>query len=661
MPLLRLAPLRWQGDGRALHLAGSLAWPYTGTLSAAATNVHPDLFQPFFTQSLSGLHLAELALDASWNQGPLKASVTGNFSAAHDPFDWLSAQVQAEINGDGLTLSDLAVNGTNGAIVTAQGFLPLSVHPLAPVRPIRLSSRENLDFQLRTAPNKPFWNTVADLAGLRLEEPFVSLEVSGTTRKPAGTLSFQVATVELLQTNQPLPVVRNLAGSVQLSEAALTIPGIELEIEGEPLRLTAQAPLGEPFWDLQPEQIQAWLLTNTTARLRAPDFQVAPFARFFPEYVAPQGRVRIDAGLEPGLNLSGAILATNISTRPLPKIGVVENIAAHLELDARQVRLENVRAMLGGEKIQVTGLLDVGPDELARGFPGISLSIQGENVPLARNPDIILRTDLDLLISNAAANPPVVSGTVQLRDSVLLQDIATLVPGRVASPSRRPPYFSIEQDPLDEWLLDVRVRGVDFMRVRSPFFIGRVSANFHVTGTLEEPMALGEAAITSGRIIFPFATLGVTQAIVSLTSAQPYLPHVFAVAKGRAFGYDITMQVEGPADEPVIEFSSVPPLTSEEIVLLLTTGQIPRSDFGFSSEERASRLALFLGKSLWQKLNPGEGGEERLTIRSGEDVSEEGKQTYSVEYKLTDDWSLVGEYDRFGAVNAGVQWKIFSR
>jgi hypothetical protein len=32
-----------------------------------------------------------------------------------------------------------------------------------------------------------------------------------------------------------------------------------------------------------------------------------------------------------------------------------------------------------------------------------------------------------------------------------------------------------------------------------------------------------------------------------------------------------------------------------------------------------------------------------------------------VEYKLTDRWSLVGEYDRFNALNAGVKWKIYSR
>src|SRR5690606_33972874 len=135
-----------------------------------------------------------------------------------------------------------------------------------------------------------------------------------------------------------------------------------------------------------------------------------------------------------------------------------------------------------------------------------------------------------------------------LRDSFLLRDIATLVPGRVATPERRPPYFTVPQDPLDDWRLDIRVRGDEFMRVRSPFFQGVASANFHVIGTLEEPTALGEATISSGRIIFPFATLEVGQALVSLTSENPYLPRIFAVARGRAFGFDIQMQAEGWAD-----------------------------------------------------------------------------------------------------------------
>jgi translocation and assembly module TamB len=52
---------------------------------------------------------------------------------------------------------------------------------------------------------------------------------------------------------------------------------------------------------------------------------------------------------------------------------------------------------------------------------------------------------------------------------------------------------------------------------------------------------------------------------------------------------------------------------------------------------------------------------ERLTIRSGEAVTREGRETYAVEYKLTDRWSLVGEYDRFGELNAGVKWRVYSK
>ena len=660
-PLVRLAGLHWVGENRALHAGGQIAWPTVGDLSFAVTNIPPALFQPFLERSLSGLEVAHLRMEADWNQGPLHASVSGDLSAVQGPLDQLSAHLNVELDGSGLTLTDLAVTGTNSTILTARGFLPISVHPLDSLKPVQLSSDERFDFHLKTAPNERFWNKIGSLAKIQLENPAVSLDVTGTTRKPSGKLEFSFAAVDLLETNRPLPELRNLEGSVLLNEEVLRVPSIALDVEGEPLMLSAETPLGAKFWSLRREEIQGYLMTNSMARLRARDLNVAPFVRFAPEYLSPEGTVNIDAGINPGLSLSGFLLATNINTRPLPSVGVVEDISVRLELEGRKVRLQELSAMLGGETVVLRGTIDLAEEQLARAYPGIDISIQGTNLPLARNPDVILRSDLDLKISNATTNPPVISGDVNLHDSVLLQDIATLVPGGVASPSKRPPYFSLEQDPVDDWKLDLRVRGIEFMRVRSPFFQGQVSANFRVVGTLQEPTALGEATIDTGRIIFPFATLGVQQAIVSLTSENPYLPHVFAIAKGRAFGYDITMQAEGPADEPVIEFSSVPPLTSEEIVLMLTTGQIPRSDFGFSSQERASRLALFLGKSFWQKLNPGAADEERLTIRSGEDVSEEGKQTYAVEYKLTDDWSLVGEYDRFGDLNAGVKWKVFSR
>ena len=81
----------------------------------------------------------------------------------------------------------------------------------------------------------------------------------------------------------------------------------------------------------------------------------------------------------------------------------------------------------------------------------------------------------------------------------------------------------------------------------------------------------------------------------------------------------------------------------------------------FSGEKKAGNLALYLGRDIVARFLGNEDSADRLTIRSGEDISQEGKSTYSVEYKLTDDWSVVGEYDRFNALNAGLKWRIFSR
>jgi translocation and assembly module TamB len=53
--------------------------------------------------------------------------------------------------------------------------------------------------------------------------------------------------------------------------------------------------------------------------------------------------------------------------------------------------------------------------------------------------------------------------------------------------------------------------------------------------------------------------------------------------------------------------------------------------------------------------------EERLILRSGESISEDGRLTYSVEYRLTDRWSIMGEYDEFNAFNADLKWKVFAR
>jgi len=111
-----------------------------------------------------------------------------------------------------------------------------------------------------------------------------------------------------------------------------------------------------------------------------------------------------------------------------------------------------------------------------------------------------------------------------------------------------------------------------------------------------------------------------------------------------------------------VQFSSSPPLSSEEIVMMLTTGRMPQGLASSSTQRRAQGLALFVGKNVLTEFGIGGGDDEgRLSFRSGEQVTESGRPTYEVEYKLVEDWSLVGEYDRFSQYNIGLKWKVYSR
>src|SRR5438034_277487 len=201
------------------------------------------------------------------------------------------------------------------------------------------------------------------------------------------------------------------------------------------------------------------------------------------------------------------------------------------------------------------GEADLSGTDWVKGVPPpFEFVLFGTNVPLSRQPESIIRSDLNLAIKKTNGAPPLVSGTVRLRDSYYLSDLADLVPGRVSSPERRPPYFSVEEPGLADWRLAVRVGGERGLKVRSTLFNGQVSPNLRVQGTLKEPLALGDVKIENGTVKFPFASLDVQRGFVTLTSEDPYRPHLMVTAASKKFGYDVRMELTGPADEPIIQF-----------------------------------------------------------------------------------------------------------
>jgi translocation and assembly module TamB len=274
---------------------------------------------------------------------------------------------------------------------------------------------------------------------------------------------------------------------------------------------------------------------------------------------------------------------------------------------------------------------------------------------------LLLRGDFEMSFRGGSNGPPKISGNITLRDGLFVQTTSALVWSGPVRPELRPPYFSVTNEPFADWRLDLAVHGDRFLRARTPVFSGIISADFQLQGSLGDPLLTGDARVNSGRLLFPFGSLTLNQGFASFSGNDPRGPELQINASGRNYRYEIRLEVKGPADGANVILSSTPPLASDEIILMLTAGEIPRSDFAFSNSDRAGQLGIFIGSDLLSRYLGSDPAKERLIFRSGENISGEGQLTYSVEYRLTDRWSIIGEYDEFNAYNADLKWRVLTR
>jgi hypothetical protein len=493
------------------------------------------------------------------------------------------------------------------------------------------------------------------LAGLA--DATLDAQIDGPSMAPTGHVVFAARnlTLEAGRGESPMPEIENLHVNLEI-EPRLIRALIAMSIENQPVSASAEMPVDTVFWTDLYSGRRSFDWHRATAEVHVDEAQLAPFARFAPKVLSPEGTFSLNLAVREGRELFGQLRLRHAATRPIPPIAPVRDVDLNVVFDGRGFELKEAHAQVGGAPLRASGhgqLPKVGALEF-------DFMLTGENIPLARQPDLVLRSTVALNLVQTRGQTTL-RGELRLRDSLFLQELKSLMSGRLEQPRSRPPYFSIETQPLADWKLDLHVVGERFLRVRTPVFRDEASVNLHLGGTLREPVALGEARINSASIQFPFGSIKVEHGSITLSSDNPYQPQMFIHGTGQAYGYNIKMEITGGTDEPQITFSSTPPLSSEQILLMLTAGEIPRTEFTLSTRERANRLAVFFARNLLTQLGFGEEAAERLTIRPGEQIAEQGGVTYYIEYRLTDRWSATAEYDRFNALNAGLKWKIISK
>ena len=659
---LAVDAFNWQSERHTISGSADLAWPSHGEATLTMTNVALADFADFLEADIANVLVTEVAATAHWSNGPVHSviSAAGSMTNSTGRVFSLRGQVKTDERLQ-LELAALASGDTPTLSVT--GTMPIKVFPDRGQAMLVWDKSQSIALAGNWSDDQSqaFSIPLGGGGQLKVSQPKLSFQVSGTPDEPTAVLTAAVAKLAWQsKTNLSLrPKLEDLQLAMEIRPEVIRLKSFEAKLDGQPIRASGEWPVRKAAWRELWSQGKVPDWNQAQGHLELEEAQVAALSAYLPEVLSPEGRLTATLDLKAGKSFEGVLSLTNAATRSMGPITPMRDIAALVRFDGRRAVLQEFRAQIGGQPIRADGFVTI--PELDGSGLDYHVNLNGTNVPLARSPALLLRGDFAVSLRGGSNQPALLSGVVTLRDGLYVQHASELVWSAPRRPEWRPPYFSVTDEPFADWKLELAFRGDRFLRVRTPVFSGILSADFQLKGSLLAPVLTGDARVNSGRMTFPFGSLAIDQGLASFDGNDSRGPNLQINASGRNYRYDLRLEAKGPADSANIIFSSTPPLASEQILLMLTAGEVPQSEYAFSNSARAGRLVTFLGKDLLSRYFGSDPAKERLIIQTGKSISEAGRLTYSVEYRLTDRWSIIGEYDQFNAFNTDLKWKVFTR
>jgi translocation and assembly module TamB len=600
--------------------------------------------------------LDSLVLDAHWQEGPVTFAVDG--AASVDLGEDGSAQLSLNAKGaaEGMTIESARLAANQQDILRVSGQLPVVLRAFGSPR-IAVNEKAAFAIDAQTLPNPEFWTRISETAGIEIVGPEAQARLQGTLAEPRGEATFRAERIVPTRGNGiSWPRIEGLDLHLVGAHDGVRLDQFTVSVDGQLVRASGVLPVTGDAWR---ELIRDPRLIAQRGELRVevPNADLSVVAQRMPAYLAPKGRLQVEVTLGGEELVRGALRVQDATLRPIGALGVVQEINAEVRFAGRTATIESLTGRMGGQLVTLQGRAELP----VSGGPRMDFTLRGQNLPFVRRAGLLVRGDLDLTLTTPGGGAPRIGGVVHLRDSLFLTDVRALIPsGTRGGRSARPPYFSVPTPPLNRWGLDVAIEGERFLRLRTPVFVGVASARLRLGGTLGDPTASGEVIVNEGSVRLPFANFGVQQGQVRLTAEQ-LQPQIWLSATTRRYGYDLRMELTGPVTSPSLTFNSSPPLDSEQVLLLVMAGQPPKDEIATTESQRMARVGAFFGQSLLGSFSGDAGGADRLSITSGENVSEQGRETYNIEYRLNDRWALTGEYDEFDEYYAGLKWRFFEK
>jgi translocation and assembly module TamB len=517
---LHTTPMVCTGPSGQIEAEAKLDWPRQGQFQLSMKDFSSAPFAALLQTNIPGTHIEKLMASADWSNNPARLALDTSFTettsnmgvsppttpnassqgSASPPIPAsFAAQVQLAGDEHGLVISNLVVFAETSAVLVVHGSLPLTFNPGSTNSFVSPILHQACDMTAQAQPHAFFWEQLARWTGLEITQPNLRARLSGTWDEPLGQVALRAESLHFLTGHTNLPVFKNLALNLDINPQQARLTESHVLVQGQRIELNGQLPLDQNAWTgFLKQQPPDW--TRGSLQLKIPAADLAAFEPLVPDILAPQGILTADIALKPGGKLDGEMEIAGARTRPLGNFGSIRDINVHLRFDERALKLQSATASLSGAPLLLAGEVDLRGTEWLHGvIPPFHFTMRGSHVPLAREPEFIVRSDLDLAVDKTNNAPAVISGTANLRDSFYLSDLQLLAPGKVTTADLRPPYFSIDEPAVAAWRLALNVQGERFLKVRTTLFNGEISASLKLVGTLQDPTALG-ASLADRRI-----------------------------------------------------------------------------------------------------------------------------------------------------------------
>jgi len=357
---------------------------------------------------------------------------------------------------------------------------------------------------------------------------------------------------------------------------------------------------------------------------------------------------------------------------PIPKFAQsVDDYSGLVFIQNDRATIRSLRAKLGGGDVSGTGEIRFG----GGGIASLDVRAEGKDMILALLERARARADGSLrLIKNESRF--LLSGDIHLRDVLWRREITEKF-----SFTSEPDLGSLRTPGIfDDMELDIRLHGDQNAVAENA--LGRIQGRFDLTvsGRVNAPVLLGDIEGQRGSVVFQDRDFRVLRARLSFINPSSIEPYVDFLGETFLKDYRVTFSLSGLPDRLRPEFSSSPPLPSEDVLALLAlgesfkrtysydtssqmgTGSLLSFQLGEEAAKRAERLfsldrfridPFVLGASteMTARLTVGKKISRNIILLYSTNLTSQREEIIRLEWEFSESFSLIGMRDERGRIS----------